>query len=76
MNAESPANMDFSSLVNQIRELNLQSQTAAAKSVNLMLTLRNWQIGSYISEYELHGSDRAEYGDGIIISLAKELQKF
>ncbi|MCB5280034.1 MAG: PDDEXK nuclease domain-containing protein [Candidatus Cloacimonetes bacterium] len=76
MNAESPANMDFSSLVNQIRELNLQSQTAAAKSVNLMLTLRNWQIGSYISEYELYGSDRAEYGDGIIISLAKELQKF
>jgi hypothetical protein len=29
----------------------------------MMLTLRNWLIGYYIAEYELQGSDRADYGD-------------
>ncbi len=66
---------DFSSLVSRIEELHSNLQDAASKSVNMMLTLRNWIIGYYIAEYELHGSDRAVYGDKIIECLAKELKK-
>jgi len=58
--------VDFSSLVTRIQDLHCHLQTAASKSVNLMLTLRNWLIGYYIAEYELQGSDRAEYGEKIV----------
>lgn len=66
---------DFLSLVSRIKELHRNLQDAASKSVNMMLTLRNWMIGYFIAEYELKGSDRAEYGDKIIECLAKELKK-
>lgn len=67
--------LEFSSLVTRIQELHTSLQNEATKSVNTMLTLRNWMIGYYIAEYELRGSDRAEYGDKVIECLAKELQK-
>jgi hypothetical protein len=41
--------------------------------VNISLTLRNWLIGYYISEYELNGSDRAEYGEKVLEILAEKL---
>lgn len=66
---------DFSNLVNSIKDLHYSLQNAVSKSVNVLLTLRNWMIGYYIAEYELQGSDRAKYGDKIIESLAKELKK-
>jgi len=37
------------------------------------LTLRNWLIGGYIAEYELHGADRAAYGERILLELASRL---
>jgi len=67
--------LEFSILVTRIQELHTSLQNEAAKSVNTMLTLRNWMIGYYIAEYELRGSDRAEYGDKIIETLAIELKK-
>ncbi|MCB5272092.1 MAG: PDDEXK nuclease domain-containing protein [Candidatus Cloacimonetes bacterium] len=75
MNPEMLNTVSFPNLVSQIHELHQQLQTAASKSVNMMLTLRNWLIGYYIAEYELKGSDRAEYGDKVIDCLAKEFQK-
>ena len=43
---------------------------------NISLTLRNWLIGAYyISEFELHGSDRARYGDSLLTELAKRLTR-
>ncbi|PKN72842.1 MAG: cytoplasmic protein [Candidatus Cloacimonetes bacterium HGW-Cloacimonetes-3] len=65
----------FGDLVSEIRDIHSRLQCAAAKSINLMLTMRNWMIGLYIAEYELKGSDRAEYGDRAIDCLAKELKK-
>lgn len=49
------------------------SQITAYKSVNEILVIRNWLIGRRISEEELKGSDRAEYGKKIIESLAVTL---
>jgi predicted nuclease of restriction endonuclease-like (RecB) superfamily len=41
------------------------------KQVNTALTLRNWLFGFYIYEYEMNGSDRAEYGKGIMKEIAQ-----
>ncbi|MFN0060558.1 MAG: DUF1016 N-terminal domain-containing protein [Planctomycetota bacterium] len=35
--------------------------------------MRNWVTGRYIVEYEQHGADRAEYGEGLLDKLAAAL---
>lgn len=65
--------MNFEILVQSIAEIHKQTHTAASKAVNISLTCRNWLIGAYIHEYELHGQDRAEYGDKLVARLAKAL---
>lgn len=64
---------DFASLVSSIESIHKQIQAQTAKSVNVSLTVRNWLIGFYISEYELKGADRAEYGEKLLDRLASKL---
>ncbi|UUX91930.1 PDDEXK nuclease domain-containing protein [Methanoplanus endosymbiosus] len=64
----------FEALVGSIRELDLRFVSSAVKAVNVNLTFRNWCIGAYISEFELHGSNRAGYGDKLLFNLSKELK--
>lgn len=49
------------------------SRDAAYRDVNITLIQRNWLIGYRITEEEIKGADRAEYGAGVIAKLAKEL---
>jgi predicted nuclease of restriction endonuclease-like (RecB) superfamily len=42
-------------------------------SGNNTSAIRNWLIGAYIHEYELHGADRAKYGENLVPELAKTL---
>ena len=63
----------FEKLVGFIRQVHEELAAQAGRAVNLSLTLRNWLIGCYIAEYELHGSDRASYGDSLLTELAKRL---
>jgi hypothetical protein len=65
--------MDFDSLVRAIAQVHDRMAAQAAKAVNVTLTLRNWLIGGYIREYELKGSDRARYGEGLFGALAEKL---
>ena len=51
----------------------LRQQTAHA--VNCMLTARNWFIGFYIVEFEQHGADRAQYGELLLKTLAKRINR-
>lgn len=67
--------LDFKSLVKNLENINSEFSYQAKMAVNTSLTLRNWFIGAYIHEYELHGSDRAAYGDAIFDNLSIELQK-
>lgn len=67
--------MNFEVLVKSIAEIHQQTHTAASKAINISLTCRNWLIGAYIHEYELHGQDRAEYGEKLMLRLAKALHK-
>jgi hypothetical protein len=69
----SEAGHDFASLVSAIETIHKQIQAQTAKSVNVSLTVRNWLIGFYISEYELKGADRAEYGERLLDRLAGKL---
>ena len=49
------------------------AQKYAYRLVDTTLVLRNWFIGKRISEEELNGSDRADYGKKTVNSLAKNL---
>lgn len=69
----SDSNHDFPSLVSSIESIHREIQAQTAKSVNVGLTIRNWLIGCYISEYELKGADRAEYGERLLDRLAEKL---
>ena len=64
----------FDVLVGSIRDVDSRFVSSAVKAVNVSLTLRNWCIGAYISEFELHGSNRAGYGDKLLLNLSKELK--
>ncbi len=64
---------DFTALVDVIRRVHEECAAAVNRTVNTTLTLRNWVIGFYIVEYEMHGADRAKYGEGVITALADAL---
>ena len=64
---------DFSHLVSAIKTVHETLSAQAIRAVNVSLTLRNWLIGAYIAEYELHGVDRAAYGDRLFSVLAERL---
>jgi len=65
--------LDFTGLVEAIRQVHLHCASQARRAVNINLTLRNWLIGGYIHHYELNGRDRAEYGEGLFSTLAEHL---
>ena len=67
---------NFRSLVNSIGQIHSEFKQQAFHSVNTLLTLRNWLIGYYIAEYELKGSDRADYGEKLFERLEEELKRF
>ena len=63
----------FERLVTVIGQAHAELAAQASRAVNASLTLRNWLIGFHIAEYELQGTDRAQYGDKLIERLAERL---
>jgi len=62
--------LTLSALADTIRQVDGEFAAQAARAVNVSLTMRNWLVGYYISEYEQHGADRAKYGAGLLDNLA------
>ncbi len=60
-------------ILSDIQNIIETSQRQAYHAVDTILSQRNWLIGYRISEEEIDGSDRAEYGANIIKKLSKEL---
>ena len=60
----------FDSLVDGLARLQARAREAAARSVDEILTVRNWLIGAWIVAYEQEGADRARYGEGLMDVLA------
>ena len=65
--------LSFGNVVHSVSHLHTEFLRQATKAVNVGLTLRNWFIGTYIHEYELHGADRAQYGENILSEFADTL---
>lgn len=65
--------LDFTALVDSIRQVHEQSAIIVSRTVNMSLTLRNWAIGAYIREYEQDGADRAKYGEALMDKVAERL---
>ena len=63
----------LSALVDAIRQVDAACTERAFRAVNVSLTLRNWSIGAHIHHYELHGTDRARYGERLLDALAEQL---
>lgn len=70
---ENKFSFTFEQLVSSVRQVHETLSAHASKAVNISLTIRNWLIGCYIAEYELHGTDRAKYGDALLSNLASKL---
>ncbi len=64
---------DLESLAQSIRNVHQELSQQASRAVNVSLTIRNWLIGYHIAEFELNGSDRANYGDRLLDRLAERL---
>lgn len=62
-------------ILNDVQKIIEVSQKEAYRSVNTILSQRNWLIGYRIAEEELAGENRAEYGVEIIKRLSKDLTK-
>ncbi len=65
--------MQLDKLISQIQSLDGSLKQEANKSVNRLLTLRNWLIGYYIVEYEQKGEDKAKYGDSLLNTIAEKI---
>lgn len=62
-------------LLDDVQTIIESARQNAYQAVNLSMVQRNWLLGYRISEEELGGKERAEYGLEIIKNLSKELTK-
>lgn len=67
--------MTLDQLADRILLVDETLRQQAAHAVNGMLTARNWFIGFYIVEFEQHGADRAQYGEQLLKTLAKRINR-
>ena len=68
--------IDKSSLLNDTSDIIEQAQQAVYHTVNVTLIMRNWLLGMRIHK-EVLKEKRAEYGEQVLIELAKQLtQKY
>jgi len=67
--------MNFSNLIQIIKETDIALRQKALVAINQSLTIRNWLTGFYIFEFEQNGEDRAKYGEKLLQNIANELKK-
>lgn len=64
----------FEQLINSIYQTHCVLQENTQRVINQSLTLRNWLVGYYIVEYEQNGSDKAIYGEKLLLEMANTLK--
>ena len=65
--------IEVGDLFQKVREILEAARHRVARSVNSEMVQAYWHIGQAIVEHEQHGKMRADYGEGLIKSLAKRL---
>ena len=68
-----PSQKGYGRLVGDIGALLEDARRTAARRVNTVMVETYWRIGRRIVEYEQAGKERADYGEGIICSLSRDL---
>ena len=66
-------NQGYGQLVSDIGTLLSDARKQLAVAVNNVLVETYWHIGKHIVEYEQNGSERAEYGSGLLNRLSHDL---
>jgi predicted nuclease of restriction endonuclease-like (RecB) superfamily len=74
METITPPLSGINDLVQAIQKTNQFFLEKVQQQVNSSLTLRNWMIGYYIVEYEYKGRGRAEYGQNLYMTIAKNIK--
>jgi hypothetical protein len=59
----------------RIRDILESAKSSAARSVNTAQVVANWLIGREIVEEEQRGKGRADYGERLLASLSRRLEK-
>jgi predicted nuclease of restriction endonuclease-like (RecB) superfamily len=67
--------MKFPDLVAQISEIDGTARLTAGRTLQQILSLRNWLVGAHIIEFEQAGEDRARYGQRLMATLAESLRE-
>ena len=65
--------MRFTDLVSQISEIDGSARVSVGRTLQHVLSLRNWLIGANIVEFEQAGEERAVYGQVLMRTLADAL---
>lgn len=73
MDSQAVVELLSSKLISDVSQLINEAKTGLAATVNSSLTLLYWRIGQRIQAEILNG-ERAEYGEQIVITLAKRLE--
>jgi len=73
MTTPAPAPTVYGDIHTGIVELLDAARQAAARSVNALMTASYWEIGRRIVEFEQGGTERAEYGEGLLKRLSADL---
>ena len=68
-------NFSFEHLTQLVEQVHNSAYSSTVKAINRFATIRNYIIGFYIVEYEQNGSDRAKYGDKLLVNLAEKVNK-
>jgi predicted nuclease of restriction endonuclease-like (RecB) superfamily len=63
----------YQDLLEQISQIYIEGRIQAVEAVNIRLIETYWQVGQHIVEFEQGGKIRADYGKGLISSLARDL---
>ncbi len=66
---------EYVSLVSHITRLWQDAKEQAYTAVNTSLLMASWNIGHYIVEFEQQGSNRAKYGERLLVNLSKDLTR-
>jgi hypothetical protein len=62
-------------LLSEVRTLVISARNAAARTINTLQVLTNYQIGRLIVEHEQKGKERAKYGANLLRELSAQLTK-
>ena len=76
MYMENSKDFDISeNFYNEVRNIIINAQTAAVRSVDFQRVMMYWQLGERIFVEEQRGEDRAKYGEYLINNLSETLKK-